>query len=51
MTKRNENISLIRKGRTLIVGIDIAKDIQLAGMLDSVTSIEVGTALKFKYNL
>lgn len=27
MTKRNDNLSLIHKGRTLIVGADIAKDI------------------------
>ena len=51
MTKRNENLSLIRKGRTLIVGIDIAKDIHWARMLDSETSIEVGTAFKFNNNI
>ncbi len=51
MTKRTENLNLIRGGRTLIVGIDIAKNVHWARMLDGKTSIEVGTAFKFKNNI
>lgn len=51
MTKRTENLTLIHKDRTLIVGVDIAQNAHWARILDGKTSIETGTAFKFKNNI